>query len=262
MPTPEHAVSSSPAVRELLPHVHEVTWHAPGEPPASLRGRHHRSYLLDFPDDVPTLVDTSMPAQADRLLAGIEQVGVEPERLLITHRHLDHVGGIDAVVDRYDPTVWYPAEEEITSRDVVATPPDHEFTHEESIGRFTAVHVPGHTPGNYAFVDEAAGVAVFGDTMVGSDRRGFRPGRLVHPPASPGDGHDVEISAGLVRLLDYEFDVALLSHGVSVFEDASAKLYRYLWDDLRYLDVEPRVTYADDAFPVPPDRTDWECGPD
>ncbi|WP_276259600.1 MBL fold metallo-hydrolase [Haloglomus litoreum] len=224
--------AASPTVTEPVDGVHDITWAPPGEGPDTLARDRLRTYLFAREGETPTLVDTCWPGHEDRLLAGIEQVGVEPERLLITHRHLDHVGGIDAVVDRYDPAVWYPAEEDVRAREEVSTPADERFADGDRIGRFTAVHVPGHTPGNSCFVDEAAGIAVLGDTMNGADRRGLPGGYLVHPASFSGLDLDAEAAVAaernLTNLLEYEFDVALVNHGSSVFEGAGAKLYYYM----------------------------------
>jgi glyoxylase-like metal-dependent hydrolase (beta-lactamase superfamily II) len=87
--------------------------------------------------------------------------------------------------------------------------------------------VPGHTEHNHALIDEDAGVAITGDTVFGADHRGLPTGYFHHPPAvyseAPGAAEE-----NLARLLDYEFDVALVSHGSSVTQNAREKLDQYV----------------------------------
>lgn len=229
-------VDSDAVVEEILDGVYDITWEGREEGHPVTRGYRFRSFLFDFDDDVPTLVDTcyDVGRMVERLLAGIEATGVEPERLIVTHRGPDHAGAVDHVVERYDPTVWVPRDDDLREVDTVdvTTPPDHLYVDGEAIGRFTAVHVPGHSPGNSALVDETAGIAVCGDSLCGSDRRGLPPGYLIHPPASTNRGQPPEAAAdaelNLEKLLECDFEVALVFHGSSVFEDAWGKLDRYV----------------------------------
>lgn len=233
-----------PRVSEIAPDVYDITWQAKDEGPELMQGNRWRSFLFDSEDSVPTLVDTSKRERVDVLIDSIEAIGVEPERLLITHRHSDHVGGIDAVVERFGVETWVPEKDNPYELDrvTVETPPNHVYTDGEEIGRFTAVTVPGHTPGSSVFVDEDAGIAVMGDVVSGADRRGLPSGYLIHPPQSthvlqPPEAV-VDAEENLAKLLDYDFEVALVFHGSSVREGASEKLRRYV-------DYEPN--YVADA---------------
>lgn len=229
---------TSPVVRtlDIGVDVYDITWQTAAEGPEITSGERHRSYLYDVDGDVPTLIDTCFANRVEALFAGIEQIGVEPERLLISHRHLDHVGAFDEVVERYDLETWVPEADNVVEIDDygidIQTEPDHLFGDGATIGRFEAVHVPGHSPGNSVFVDEAAGIAHCADTVCGSDRRGLPPGYLLHPPQATHTNQPPEAAVAaeknLEKLLEYDFEVAILNHGSSVFEDASAKLERYV----------------------------------
>lgn len=181
-----------------------------------------RSYLLT--DGTPTLFDTGYGDTGDALVSGIEAVGVPPERVVITHGDPDHTGGLDAVVDAFGVEVWLPDDVSEKADHIV---PDRRYSDGDDIGRFEAVHLPGHTPGSSALIDEAAGVAVLGDALVGADWRGLPSGYLVLPPA----GFSADLDAAersLDKLLDYEFDVGLVYHGDSVTERASEKVRSYV----------------------------------
>lgn len=56
-----------------------------------------------FVGETPTLVDTGYADTTGAVLEGIEDIGADPERLLVTHGDRDHIGGYDTVVERFDP---------------------------------------------------------------------------------------------------------------------------------------------------------------
>ncbi|MFW6448129.1 MAG: MBL fold metallo-hydrolase [Halobacteriota archaeon] len=199
---------------ELLHGVHDVTC-------AERDGRRYRVFL--FEHDVPTLVDAGLSNTVDAVVDGLDDIGLEPRRLVVTHGDGDHVGGFDGLVERYDLETWVPEQTDLDA----AADPDRRYGDGDRIGRFEAVHVPGHEPDNHALVDEAAGVAVMGDALSGADQRGLPAGYFHLPPAVYSRDLN-EAEASLEKLLAYTFDIGLVFHGSSVFEGASAKLDRYV----------------------------------
>lgn len=204
---------SMPEPNEIQPGVYDIT--------CSDDEKRYRAFLFD--GATPTLVDTGLDSTTDALFDGIDRTGLDPERVIVTHGDGDHIGGLDAVVDRYDVETWVP---EQTDADIASTP-DHRYTGGDRIGRFEAVHVPGHEPDNHVLIDEEAGIAVMGDAVSGSDQRGLPPGYLLLPPAVYSEDLN-QAEHNLERLLDYEFEVALTFHGSSVLEDAHEKLDRFV----------------------------------
>lgn len=184
-------------------------------------GARYRVYL--FTEGTPTLFDTGLADTVDDVRAGIETVGVEPERLVVTHGDGDHIGGYGELNEAYDLETWVPAQ---TDEDLTPEP-THRYEDGDRIGQFVAVHVPGHEPDNHALVDEDAGIAVLGDAVSGADQRGLPAGYFHLPPAVYSQNlNQAEESLG--RLLDYEFEVGLVFHGSSVTDDARNKLDRYV----------------------------------
>ena len=179
-----------------------------------------RAYLVE--DEVATLVDTGLSNTTERLFDGIASVGLDPERVVITHGDGDHVGGYDAVVDRYDPVTYVPEQTELDAE------PDHRYGDGDVIGAFEAVHLPGHEPDNHALVDEARGVAILGDALSGADQRGLPAGYFHLPPGYHSEDLS-EAEASLEKLQVYDFDVGLVFHGSSVLADARAVLDRYIY---------------------------------
>lgn len=201
---------------EIIPDVYDITvrrqW-----------GRRYRCYLID--GDAPTLVDTCHDEDHPKrlLLDGLEELGIEPERLFITHGDGDHIGGFDDVVERFDVETWVPDE---TTADLEHEP-DNRYRDGDRLGGFRAIHVPGHEDDSYALVSEERGFAVLGDTVVGADVRGLPAGYLV--VHGEGSTHDVRAAErNLTRLTDFDFEVGLVYHGSSVLEGASEKIEAYV----------------------------------
>jgi glyoxylase-like metal-dependent hydrolase (beta-lactamase superfamily II) len=200
---------------EIVPGVHDITVRE------DANGRRYRAYLVE--DDVPTLFDAGLPDTTDALFEGVEATGLEPERLVLTHADPDHVGGFDAAVDRYDLETYVPEQSDLDTEHE----PGHRYGDGDRIGGFEAVYVPGHCHDHHAFVDEERGVLVAADAVSGADLRGFPEGYLLpHAAVYAEDLKEAELS--LDRLLDYEFDAALVYHGSSVTEGARDVLDRYV----------------------------------
>lgn len=200
---------------EIVPGVHDITVRADDN------GRRYRAYLVD--DDVPTLYDAGFADTTRALFDGVEATGLEPERLVLTHGDPDHVGGFDAVVDRYGVETYVPRQTGLeTDHDA-----DNRYGDGDRIGGFEAVHVPGHLADHHALVNESTGVLIAGDAVSGADLRGFPEGYLLpHAAVYAEDLKRAELS--LDRLLDYEFDAALVYHGTAVTEGADEVLDRYV----------------------------------
>ena len=184
-------------------------------------GKRFRAFL--FTAGTPTLFDAGLERSTDALTDGISSVGVEPERLIITHGDGDHIGGFDHVVETYDVETWVPEQLDVET----AHEPTHRYGDGDRIGRFTAVHLPGHEEENHGLVDEDAGIAVLGDALSGADQRGLPAGYFHLPPAVYSQDLN-QAEESLERLLSFDFDVGLVFHGSSVTADASAKIERYV----------------------------------
>jgi len=143
-------------------------------------------WVIDTPDGYVLLDSGYADSVDDVLLAGMNQLGLDPNRIshvLIAHAHADHFGGARALQDRFGAQVgmseadWdFLASE--ADEDTPAPTRDLVLVDEQplSIGgvSITPVLTPGHTPGSMGFVfqvqDGAAThvAALFGGTMLTS----------------------------------------------------------------------------------------------
>jgi glyoxylase-like metal-dependent hydrolase (beta-lactamase superfamily II) len=118
----------------------------------------------------------------DRILALVTKCGVEVEKILITHGHIDHAGGTAELKRRLGVPVEGPQREERFWIDQLpqqsqmfglpraeAFVPDRWLEQDDkvSIGKLEleVLHCPGHTPGHVVFFDRAGRLALVGDVL-------------------------------------------------------------------------------------------------
>jgi hydroxyacylglutathione hydrolase len=112
--------------------------------------------------------------EADRLLAAIDELGVQLDGILLTHTHFDHVGAVAPIARATGAEVWVPEiEKDVLANinDYVRWPgfgpfEDYDAEHTVSGGEtlelagfeIDVLFTPGHSPGHVTFhvADEAA----------------------------------------------------------------------------------------------------------
>ena len=103
------------------------------------------------------------PGDAQPVIDCLESRGLTLTDILITHHHFDHVGGLDALVERYAPVIYGPNNpgiEQITRR--VAAGDRVSVLGSD----FQVLEVPGHTLDHIAFFRDGDDPLLFcGDTL-------------------------------------------------------------------------------------------------
>ena len=207
------------------------------------------SYLIADADGSLTLVDAGMRGAHKTVLGAIEQVGKRPEdvqRILLTHAHADHAGGLEKTRDATGAAVMSHEREAVYLRE--GRPPPYntgtlygQLLTRLPVGGFakvdvsetfvdgavlpvaggiTVLHTPGHTPGHCSYLHLRTGVLVTGDGVW--NVRGLRYG----PAGSCTDARMAKETAD--RLGEQDFEVAAFTHGAHVSEDAPAALRAFL----------------------------------
>ncbi|MEN8153188.1 MAG: MBL fold metallo-hydrolase [Acidobacteriota bacterium] len=127
----------------------------------------------------------------EKILKGISEAGLNPQKILLTHGHIDHCGGISYIVSETGIPVFVHKEDsllmnsrrnmELGAAFGLDTPPEPDgYFKDREIIKLDDVdievfHTPGHTPGSVCF--KTNGMIFTGDTLFhGSIGRTDLPG--------------------------------------------------------------------------------------
>ena len=118
----------------------------------------------------------------DRIEAAIAEVGMKPEKILLTHGHIDHAGGAAELRERLGGVpVEGPHEAERPLLDALeqqgqaygmearAVTPDRWLADGDTVSvaghTFEVLHCPGHSPGSVVLVNRPQRFALMGDVL-------------------------------------------------------------------------------------------------
>ncbi len=133
----------------------------------------------------------------DDLIDYVKDNHLEPQAVLMTHAHVDHIAGLNAVRDAFPdvPILIHGDESEfltdtmlnlsaMTPFPTVAPEATDTLAHEQTLqlGEFTCEvrHTPGHSPGGVAFCFHDKKLAIVGDTLFAGS-----VGRTDFPTSNP-----------------------------------------------------------------------------
>ncbi|MGH2633715.1 MAG: MBL fold metallo-hydrolase [Tepidiformaceae bacterium] len=221
-------------LQEVLPGLYQV------------RTKGSRAYLV-VEDDI-TLIDTGSPGSGARILAALKELGRSPEEIghiLITHFHIDHVGGLPEL-QKYVPArtgVHLAEAPHVESPEPLPNP----FTHPllaricepyllrndpgaarvdvelddgdelPALGGMRIVHAPGHTAGSISIHFPNRGVLLVGDAMQYKFGRLMLPSRMFTQDMAQA-GESVQ------KLAQLDFETLCFSHFRPILTGADIKV--------------------------------------
>ena len=179
------------------------------------------SWILDCEKTI--LIDGGMTGEhvkgIGRELESIGKGWKDVDLILVTHKHPDHINNLPELVELTGAPIKAQKFEapliEVAQGVKVEGLEDHEVL--PYCGGIEVIHVPGHSEGNSCFYLRNQKLIIAGDTI-----RADVPGVITPPPERYC--LDVEEATREIRrLLDYDFDHLIYSHGVDTMEGAKKK---------------------------------------
>jgi glyoxylase-like metal-dependent hydrolase (beta-lactamase superfamily II) len=227
---------------ELVPGIHYM---------GGRKGGHVRAFLIEDGTDL-TLIDTLYDEDAHDVLAEIHKLGrsaSDLKRIVITHAHRSHLGGLAAlkqwsgatvlsheweadiisgnrkaqpvtILPRLPLRAWFPFQVGLAlgRGKHPACPVDATLKEEDEIGTLQVLHIPGHTPGHLGFYSPERGVLISGDAIATWPR--FEDGW----PAFTLNPNEHRASIG--RMAALEPKVVAVGHGDPITRNAAERVHR------------------------------------
>ena len=186
----------------------------------------------------------------------IEERGLSPEYILLTHGHFDHIFGVQALADNYGIPVYMNGADAFLVDAAPASAAtfgircdngfDFQYINVDEGDTFRigsiilkAIHTPGHTPGGICYYDEADAVLFCGDTLFAGS---------IGRTDLPGGDYDSLIKSIMDKLMGLPGDVTFFpGHGPSSTIGREATANPFLipfnepesdWDNLDALGLE------------------------
>jgi len=201
---------------EVLEGVHVIDLSEAGRMPLEI-------WLLSCNEGV-LLVDTGMQESAigkiESELKSMEKKWSDIKACMITHKHGDHVRNLAKVKELSGAEVMSHEGdavdiEKATGVKVKGLKDTEKLPY---CGGMQVVHVPGHSEGNCCYYLSAKKLMIAGDTVFEDDKENI---------SAPPERYCLNVEQAkheIKRLLNYDFDVLLLTHGKGVFKDAKARV--------------------------------------
>ncbi len=191
-----------------------------------------------------TLIDAGMPNKTDKILSALANIGVQPlhvKRIILTHHHFDHVGSLWELKRRTGAQILAHqrdadyiagkrprrAPRQLSGRllfglmnlfgtqNVPGVEVDHRVQDGDTIGGFTVIHTPGHTPGHICLLREGF---LFSGDLLNAQASAFTETAHLFTADIPTSRQSIR------KVAELEFEAILSSHRPPVVFGAMSKV--------------------------------------
>jgi glyoxylase-like metal-dependent hydrolase (beta-lactamase superfamily II) len=195
------------------------------------------------------LIDSGPPESADRLVSALARItrGRGIRRVLLTHAHVDHSGGLAALRMAWNPAVLCHWEEVpfvtgemgyrhlkpqslafwfgrfFLGRAALGLPVSRDLERGEAADGMAVIHLPGHTPGQIGFLHPEDRAMICGDAVMNLR------GRLTAPFAFSTANPETAF-ASMERLAELDYEHLLPSHGPPILKHGKKAMLKFIED--------------------------------
>jgi glyoxylase-like metal-dependent hydrolase (beta-lactamase superfamily II) len=209
---------------------------------ASANIAHANVYLVVNGKEL-TVIDTGTSGNAQKTAAYIQKLGFQPtdvKTIILTHSHIDHMGSVKELkelthaklavhiedADYVSGKKPLPKPKNILFRAAASfikpafAEADVTLKDGDKIEGLTVIHVPGHTPGSIALLDEEKKVLFAGDTIrYDGEKVSGAPEQLSIDPD--------KLKESIRKIAALNFDILLPGHGETLKPNASDEVKKF-----------------------------------
>lgn len=207
-------------------------------------GKGYQAFIIDGDEGV-TLVDTGLPKKTEHVIDGLTAIGRgldDVKHIVITHAHIDHIGGLGVVTSGSSAEVLCSREDApaVQGEQELSPPPvmvrfpflkillkmfpDAEPVQVDRLigagdtlslsGDLTVLATPGHTAGHLSFLlDRSGGVMIVGDAASVNKKGNVVRGFFNAPTP--------DIDASIKAIATHDFAMAVFGHAPPLRRGAS-----------------------------------------
>ena len=182
--------------------------------------------MLLIVEEELTIIDTGHRGSASEIVECIRQIGRKPEEIsliILTHNHIDHVGGLAELKQLTKARVAI-HKTDIGERKTLpsARSEDVDIRLEGGellnlMGGLEIIHTPGHTPGSISLFSAKNKLLIVGDAVRKRRDNLDLPFRTA--------GFDLTQAVGSIRkMARLDLDILCFGHGLPIADEAKAKI--------------------------------------
>jgi glyoxylase-like metal-dependent hydrolase (beta-lactamase superfamily II) len=174
-------------------------------------------------EDKVTLIDAGRGDEANKIGPHFSKLNIPARNIaqvVITHAHMDHVGGLPEILQFTSPRIFIHFEDAVflkgISKEAVIKVRDGDIV-ETDLHLLRVIHTPGHSMGSVCLYDFEGEILFSGDTV-------FPGGSFGRTNLTAGD--ERAMIKSLERLTQLDVDILLPGHGSPVIGNAHKHIER------------------------------------